>query len=139
MGWIVPIALQPKKSNAGKPVWRILVVDDEPAVCGAIKMMLEHDGHQVQTANNGRDALSLLEEGRFDLVTTDFAMQGMKGDALAAAIKQRLPKQPVLMMSGNGAIAQSFGDPLPGVDMVISKPFLMQDLFDAVAKVISGT
>jgi len=114
-------------------------VDDEPAVCGAIKMMLEHDGHQVQTANNGREALSLLEEGRFDLVTTDFAMQGMKGDALAAAIKQRLPKQPVLMISANGAIAQSFGDPLPGVDMVISKPFLMQDLFDAVAKVISGT
>jgi two-component system response regulator GlrR len=139
MGWIVPMALQLKKINAGKPVWRILVVDDEPAVCGAIKMMLEHDGHQVQTANNGREALSLLEEGRFDLVTTDFAMQGMKGDALAAAIKQRLPKQPVLMISANGAIAQSFGDPLPGVDMVISKPFLMQDLFDAVAKVISGT
>jgi DNA-binding NtrC family response regulator len=133
------MALQLKKINAGKPVWRILVVDDEPAVCGAIKMMLEHDGHQVQTANNGREALSLLEEGRFDLVTTDFAMQGMKGDALAAAIKQRLPKQPVLMISANGAIAQSFGDPLPGVDMVISKPFLMQDLFDAVAKVISGT
>jgi CheY-like chemotaxis protein len=133
------MALQLKKINAGKPVWRILVVDDEPAVCGAIKMMLEHDGHQVQTANNGREALSLLEEGRFDLVTTDFAMQGMKGDALAAAIKQRLPKQPVLMISANGAIAQSFGDPLPGVDMVISKPFLMQDQFDAVAKVISGT
>jgi len=37
-----------------------------------------------------------------------------------------------------GSIAQSFGDPLPGVDMVISKPFLMKDLLEAVAKVMSG-
>jgi CheY-like chemotaxis protein len=132
MGLILA-CLQPKKNfSSGKEVWRILVVDDEPAVCGAIKMMLEHDGHQVQTASNGMEALSLLEEGRFDLVTTDFFMTGMKGDALAAAIKERLPDQPVLMISANGAIAKSSGDQLPGVDLVISKPFLLEDLRRAV-------
>jgi CheY-like chemotaxis protein len=130
--------LQSKETNERKPVWQILVVDDEPAVCGAIKMMLEHGGHKVQTVNSGREALSLLEQGRFDLVTTDFSMPGMKGDALAAAIKQRLPNQPVLMISANGAIAESSGNLLPGVDMVISKPFLMKDLHEAVAKVLSG-
>jgi CheY-like chemotaxis protein len=132
MGLIL-VCLQPKeKSGSGKEVWRILVVDDEPAVSGAIKMMLEHDGHKVQTANNGMEALSLLEESRFDLVTTDFFMTGMKGDALAAAIKERLPDQPVLMISANGAIAKSSGDNLPGVDLVISKPFLLEDLRRAV-------
>jgi CheY-like chemotaxis protein len=95
-------------------------------------MMLEHDGHKVQTANNGRQALSLLEQGKFDLVTTDFFMTGMKGDALAAAIKERLPNQPVLMISANGAIAKSTGDKLPGVDLVISKPFLLEDLRNAI-------
>jgi CheY-like chemotaxis protein len=136
-GMMICSTVQPEKINKGKPVWRILVVDDEPAVCGAIKMLLEHDGHKVQTANNGTEALSLLEQDMFDLVTTDFAMQGMKGDALAVAIKQRLPNQPVLMISANGAIAQSFGEPLPGVDMVISKPFSLEDLREAVAKVAS--
>ena len=131
--------VQSEEIKEEKPVWRILVVDDEPAVGKAIKMMLEHDGHKVQTANSGKEALSLLEQGRYDLVTTDFAMQGMKGDALAVAIKQRLPNQPVLMISANGAIAQSFGEPLPGVDMVISKPFSMEELFEAVAKVLSRT
>jgi two-component system, NtrC family, response regulator GlrR len=125
--------LQPKENlGRGKEVWQILVVDDEPAVCGAIKMMLEYDGHKVQTANNGKEALSLLEQGNFDLVTTDFFMTGMKGDALAAAIKERLPNQPVLMISANGAIAKSSGDKLPGVDMVLSKPFLLEDLRKAI-------
>jgi CheY-like chemotaxis protein len=125
--------LQPKENlSSGIEAWQILVVDDEPAVCGAIKMMLEHDGHKVQTANNGRQALSLLEQGKFDLVTTDFFMTGMKGDALAAAIKERLPNQPVLMISANGAIAKSTGDKLPGVDLVISKPFLLEDLRNAI-------
>jgi len=124
--------------NKGNPVWQILVVDDEPAVCGAIKMMLQHFGHKVQTANNGRQALALLEEGRFDLVTTDFSMSGMKGDALAVAIKERLPNLPVLMISSNAALAKSFGDQLPGVDFAIGKPFSLEDLRAAVAKVLPG-
>jgi CheY-like chemotaxis protein len=134
---VVFLVLQPKEINKGNPVWQILVVDDEPTVSEAIKMMLEHDGHKVQTANSGREALTLLEPGRFDLVTTDFSMPEMKGDALAAAIKQRLPNQRVLMISGNGLMSKSSGDPLTGVDLVIGKPFLLEDLREAIAKVLS--
>jgi len=115
---------------------KILVVEDEPAVSIAIKMVLEFDGHKVQTADNGMAALSLLEEGKFDLVTTDFAMAGMKGDALAATIKERLPNQPVLMISSNGIIAKASGHPLPGVDLVIGKPFSLDELREAIAKVL---
>ena len=132
------MCLKPKEINKGKPVWQILVVDDEPAVCETIKMVLEHEGHKIQTANSGREALVLLESGKFDLVTTDFSMSGMKGDALAAAIKERLPKLPVLMISANAIIAKDSGNPLPGVDLVISKPFLLEDLRAAIAKVLSG-
>jgi CheY-like chemotaxis protein len=130
--------LQPK-TNKGKPVWQILVVDDEPAVCETIKMLLEHDGHKIEMANSGREALVLLEQNKFDLVTTDFFMAGMKGDVLAALIKQRLPNQPVLMISANGVIANNSGNPLPGVDLMISKPFLLEDLRNAVAKVLPGS
>ncbi len=130
--------MQPK-TNKGKPVWQILVVDDEPAVCETIKMLLEHDGHKIEMANSGREALVLLEQNKFDLVTTDFFMAGMKGDVLAALIKQRLPNQPVLMISANGVIANNSGNPLPGVDLMISKPFLLEDLRNAVAKVLPGS
>jgi len=130
--------LQPKEINNGKPVWQILVVDDEPAVCETIKMLLEHDGHKIQTASNGREALALLEHGRFDLVTTDLSMSEMRGDALAVAIKERLPKLPVMLISGNGAIAKDSGNTFPGVDLIINKPFLLEDLRTAIAKVLPG-
>jgi CheY-like chemotaxis protein len=130
--------LQPKENNRGNQTWQILVVDDEPAVSKVIKLLLELDGHNVQTANSGREALALLEQRKFDLVTTDFSMAGMKGDRLAAAIKERLPNQRILMISTNGALAKASGEPLTGVDLVMSKPFYIEDLRKAIAEVLTG-
>ena len=118
---------------------RILVVDDEPAVSEAIKMMLEHFGHEVQTASNGKDALSLLEQRAFDLVVTDHTMPGMTGAALAAAIKQRLPRQPVLMITAHTEMLRASGNPLTGVDFLLGKPFKMQELQEALTKVLPGS
>jgi CheY-like chemotaxis protein len=117
------------------PVRRILVVDDEPLVCDAVKMMLNFDGHEVETAANGKEALALLERSKFDLVITDFEMPTMKGDELAAAIKSRAPTQPVVMITAYAEMLQSAGNPLTGVDGVISKPFLLENLREVIAKV----
>src|SRR5882724_11973079 len=117
------------------PQRRILVVDDEHFVCEAVKMMLDFDGHIVETASNGKDALALFDKGKFDLVITDFAMPEMKGDELAAAIKARAPKQPVVMITAYAEMIQSSGVPLKGVDFIISKPFLLENLREAIAKV----
>src|SRR3954470_15546891 len=96
------------------PKKKILVVDDEPFVCDAVKMMLAFDGHDVQTANSGREALDLFDKGKFDLVITDFSMPSMKGDELATAIKTRSPKQPVVMITAYAEMLQSSGTPLSG-------------------------
>jgi len=125
-----------KMVQADIPKKRILVVDDEPFVCEAVKMMLAFDGHEVKTANSGTEALLVLEKESFDLVITDFAMPVMKGDELAAAIKARLPKQPVVMITAYAEMLQSSGEPLPGVDFLISKPFLLENLREAIAKVL---
>lgn len=117
------------------PQRRILVVDDEPFVCDALKMMLTFDGHVVETASNGQEALAVFETGKFDLVITDFAMPTMKGDELAATIKARSPKQPIVMITAYAEMLQSSGNPLTGVDFVISKPFLLENLREAIAKV----
>ena len=113
-------------------------MDDEPFVCDAVKMMLNFDGHVVETANNGKDALALFDKGKFDIVITDFAMPNMKGDELAAQIKARNPKQPVVMITAYAEMLESSGTPLKGVDFVISKPFLLENLREAVAKVTAG-
>ena len=121
------------------PKKRILVVDDEPFVGDAVKMMLAFDGHEVVTANNGKEALAAFEKGKFDLVITDFAMPGMKGDELAAAIKSRAPTQPVVMITAYAEMLQSSGKRLPGVDFLISKPFLLEHLREAISTVLPET
>ena len=117
------------------PPRRILVVDDEPLVCDAVKMMLTFDGHDVETASNGKDALAIFDQGKFDIVITDFAMPTMKGDELAAAIKSRSPNQPVVMITAYAEMLQTSGNPMAGVDYMISKPFLLDNLREAIAKV----
>ena len=118
------------------PQRRILVVDDEPFVCDAVKMMLEFDGHVVETANSAQEALAILERASFDLVVTDYSMPVMRGDELAAIIKTRNPRMPVVMITAFAEMLQSAGKPLAGVDFMISKPFLLENLRAAIAKVV---
>jgi CheY-like chemotaxis protein len=118
------------------PQRRILVVDDEAFVCDAVKMMLAFDGHLVEVANSAKEALAKLTEAKFDVVITDFAMPVMKGDELAMVIKQRNAKQPVILITAYAEMLQSTGNPLTGVDFVISKPFLLENLREAIAKVL---
>jgi CheY-like chemotaxis protein len=104
------------------PVLHILVVDNEPLVCESVKLLLVSDGHKVETATSGKEALAHLEKGTFDLILIDYAMPVMKGDELAAAIKARLPNQPILIISARAEMLQSSGSPLVGV-------YLMQRLY----------
>lgn len=113
---------------------RILVVDDEPFVCDAVRMMLAFDGHQVETASSGREALEVFEKGKFDLVITDYAMPAMKGDELAQAIKARVPGQPVVMITAYAEMLNASKQPLRGVDFIMSKPFLLENLREAINK-----
>jgi CheY-like chemotaxis protein len=120
------------------PQRRILVVDDEPFVCDAVRMMLNFDGHHVETASNGKEALELFQKGKFDLVITDYEMPSMKGDELAAEIKKILPKQPVVMVTAYAEMLQTSQGRMTGVDLIIGKPFLLDSLRQAIAKVTGG-
>jgi CheY-like chemotaxis protein len=113
---------------------RILVVDDEPFVCDAVKMMLEFDGHKIETAGSGPEALALFEKARFDLVITDYAMPGMKGNELATQLRTLVPKQPVVMITAYAEMLTANQTPMDAVDCVISKPFLLEDLRAAITK-----
>ena len=117
---------------------KILVVDDEPFVCDAVKMMLTFDGHSVETASSAKAALELFAPGKFDLVITDYAMPQMKGDELAVQIKSRAPDQPIVMITAYAEMLTASHSPLTGVDSVISKPFLLDDLRSAIASATAG-
>jgi two-component system OmpR family response regulator len=117
---------------------RILVVDDEPYVCDAVRMMLAFDGHQVETAGSGKDALTLFAKGKYDVVITDYAMPAMKGDELALAIKSIAPEQPIVLITAYAEMLKSAETPLTGVDSIVSKPFLLENLREAIETTTAG-
>ena len=95
--------------------------------------MLEIDGHTVTEANDGAEALDLFTHGHFDLVTTEFNLPVMKGNALAVRIKKLTPKQPILMVT---SYEKKLGDSENPVDSILSKPFTLEKLRGAIAEVL---
>jgi CheY-like chemotaxis protein len=138
--WLSPAT--PLKIRTGRlfipqpkpPKQKILIVEDEPQVRDVLKMLLAFDGHEILTAGDAQEALAIFEQGGFDIVMTDYAMPGMKGDALAVALKARRPGQPVVMVTAHAEMLKTSGVPLPGVDQLVSKPFQIQELRDAIRK-----
>ncbi len=113
----------------------MLIVDDQRMVSDALRMILTFDGYEVESAESGREALGIFEVGKFDLVFTDFEMPEMNGHELASIIKARDPRQPIIMVT---AYADMVADmtPIPQVDLVMGKPWSIDQLRAAIFKVL---
>jgi CheY-like chemotaxis protein len=114
---------------------RILVADDEPMVREVIAMYLLEDGHEVETAEDGAEALKKFQQGNFALVLTDRAMPELSGDQLAMEVKRLNSRCPVILLTGFGDLMNAEGECPQGIDSVVSKPFTMASLRSAVADV----
>jgi CheY-like chemotaxis protein len=112
----------------------ILVVDDESFVRQSVQILLQGDGYLVHEAKSGAEALAMFEPDKFEMVFTDYLMPEMRGDKLAAAIKQRSPKQPVVMLTAFPERFQSADCHPGGVDALICKPFGLDTLRAVLAR-----
>src|SRR5882724_833350 len=103
----------------------ILIVDDEPAVCQSLRTVLTREGYEVRVAWSGKEGLDLLATQPADLVITDFTMSGMKGNELAKIIRERWPQTGVIMLTVSADLLRASAAELPGVDVLMSKPFVL--------------
>jgi PAS domain S-box-containing protein len=78
---------------------RILVADDDPGISETLKEMLAADGCEVETAENGEQALEALARSTFDLLLSDVVMPKMDGHELYLRVRESYPDMPVLMMT----------------------------------------
>jgi CheY-like chemotaxis protein len=101
----------------------ILVVDDEAAVRELLVDILETDGYEVTTAENGEQALKEFEQKSFKAVFTDVGMPGMSGWELARIIRERNATIPLAVVTGWGESVSSDDQEAAKVDWVVSKPF----------------
>ena len=112
---------------------RVLLVEDEPLVRGVITDYLTKDGHRVDLAEDGQQALERFQPGVYDLVVTDRAMPVMSGDQMAERIHRLDPKVPIILVSGYGDIMKAAGELPPGVTLIVSKPVTWSAFRAAIA------
>lgn len=120
------------KTGQGRPASlnaRILLVDDDPLVLDVVKPALEAAGLVVRVAQNGDEALALLEAGElFDVVLSDIVMPGrINGIALAGIIDKRFPRTRVVLATGYSSQSPS----IPGV-RILAKPYGVHEAVEAL-------
>jgi signal transduction histidine kinase len=115
-------------------ILKILVVDDQPIICEVIQEQLRSDGHQVDVAENGIEALERISAEGYDLLVTDQAMPGMSGDELGPKAKEICPRISVILLTGFGGSATET-NLSPGIDIMLGKPATLTDLRRAIVRV----
>jgi two-component system KDP operon response regulator KdpE len=114
---------------------RILVVDDEPAMVGAIAALVGSAGHRVSAAYDGVEALRRYDAEPPDVVLLDLAMPGHDGLAVCEAIRRR-GATPIIVVSGEGQETAKVEALDAGADDYVTKPFGKQELLARIRAVI---
>ena len=110
---------------------KILVVDDDKEIVGAIKKRLELEGYDVVPAYNGLEALDVLVEQDIQLLIIDIMMPGM--DGLSATMKIRESKNiPIIILSAKTEESDKILGLSMGADDYVSKPFRPDELIARV-------
>lgn len=115
---------------------RVLVVDDEPSVREVLSICLWEDGHTVETAANGMEALGKIRSGELDIILTDRAMPGMNGDEFAAEARKIVPDLPIILVTGFADLMGDVGDRPEAIDVVVRKPFTLATIRAGIAKAL---
>src|ERR671920_645812 len=119
---------------ASRPL-RILVVDDDRAMVGAITALVGTEGHQVITAYDGLTAVRRFREEAPDLVLLDLAMPGPDGFTVAGQIRSAGPA-PILVVSGESAEEAKVKALGIGADDYLVKPFGKAELLARISAVM---
>jgi CheY-like chemotaxis protein len=116
----------------------ILLAEDEQAVRLFVQRALALNGHEVTAVDDGTQALEALLHQRFDLLITDIVMPGLDGIALALKVAKERPELSVLLMTGYAAERQRAHNVKALIHRVISKPFTLKEICEAVDSVLGG-
>lgn len=114
---------------------RVLVVDDDSALLRVIGFVLESDGFEVQTAENGATALEMVREEQPDVIILDLMMPVMDGRTFASKAREAGIGTPILVLSAFGAARA--GAEMP-VEDYLDKPFDPDELVEKVRHLTEG-
>jgi DNA-binding response OmpR family regulator len=117
---------------------RVLVVDDDPPSVKMTSFLLKEEGYDVRTADNGRDALRIVEEEPVDLVILDVMMPQLDGHEVCRRIRQKY-EVPIIFLSAKGETSDKVAGLELGADDYLAKPFEPGELLARVKAVMRRT
>lgn len=124
---------EPQKA-ADKPIYRIMLVDDEPNVLKALQRIFRQENYQITLASNGQEALEHLEKDTFQLMISDYMMPIMNGAELLKRARAIQPEMIRIMLTGHADTGAVMGAINEGaVYKFILKPWNDDDLRVTVA------
>ena len=102
-------------------MFKLLMIDDEKAICEEFLETLEQEGYEVDVATKGEDGLQKVRQNRYDLILLDESMPGMEGDKVFEYLRQ-FSKVPGVFVSGFLTPAKEKKVMAMGAVMCLSKP-----------------
>jgi two-component system response regulator MprA len=106
---------------------RLLVVDDDRKITGALRRSLAYEGYSVEVANSGAEALKLAREARPQLVVLDVMMPGIDGLEVCRLLR-RTDDVPILMLTAKDEVSDRVSGLDAGADDYLVKPFAFEEL-----------
>lgn len=107
---------------------RILMVEDDVDLCGAVDIHLKREGHTVDFAHDGEDGLHFALQNAYDLILLDRMLPGLDGVSLVARLRREGFTTPVLMMTAMNGISDRVDGLDAGADDYLPKPFATEEL-----------
>ncbi|MGA6926174.1 MAG: sigma-54 dependent transcriptional regulator [Desulfosarcina sp.] len=110
----------------------ILIVDDEPTILQSLSGLLNDEGFEVITANNGYEALKVIDAEAPDLVLLDIWMPGIDGIETLKEVKKSQPALPVIVITGHGNVETAVRATKLGAFDLIEKPLNIDKVIVAI-------
>jgi YesN/AraC family two-component response regulator len=108
--------------------YKILLVDDDPLILQSISSALEQEEYHVTTADNGEEAIELINKNHFDLVLTDLVMDNVDGMAVLKEAKEKNPDGIVIILTGYGDLISAIEALRLDADDYLLKPCETEEL-----------
>ena len=102
---------------------KVLVVDDESEMRNLVRIYLRADGHSVEEATDGVQALDIISTSRPDVIVLDVMMPGMDGLETCSFIRSQYPDIPILMLTARTSVEDKVSGLSVGADDYLTKPF----------------
>jgi two-component system response regulator PilR (NtrC family) len=117
---------------------RILVVDDEPGIREFLQIMLEREGYEVSSAENGTDAISRFKKKKFDVVIADIKMPKVSGLEVLSSVKEISPETKVIMITAHASFESAVEAMNQGAYDYITKPFNVDEIKVTVSNALQN-